>query len=198
MDDSLTVRRFRFFKISLPGGTMSGGSPTERSEYERDAFEPQPYLTTHRAQAACTRELARLMDDVIARVNALRSGGIEDKPVVRQAPDRCIVQLGPVALTIGWLRGAMESIADGELLVIVWRGMVGPPSHFTPERAHAGPGLHAATSLWEQVLLPAGQSEAEWNWRSAKSDCEQCSSAELAERCVEQLRLAHQRVAAAH
>ena len=176
---------------------MSGGSSTEGSELERDAFEPQPYLTTHRAQAACSRELGRLMDEVIARVNALRAGGIEDKPVVRQAPDRCIVQLGPVALTIGWLRGAMESVADGELLVIVWRGMVAPPSHYTPERAHGGAGLNVATSLWEQVLLPAGQSEAEWNWRSAKSDCEQCDSIALAERCVEQLRLAHERIAVA-
>ena len=176
---------------------MSGGSSTERSEYERDAIEPQAYLTTHRAQAACGRELGRLMDEVIGRVNALRAAGIEDKPVIRQAPDRCIVQLGPVALTIGWLRGAMESIATGELLVIVWRGMVAPASNYTPERASAGPGLHAATSLWEQVLLPAGQSEAEWNWRSAKSDAEQCSSTVLAERCVEQLRLAHERVAAA-
>lgn len=176
---------------------MSGGSSTERSEHERDAFEQQPYLTTHRAQAACSRELGRLMEEVIDRVTALRATGIEDKAVVRQAPDRCIVQLGPVALTIGWLRGAMESVADGELLVIVWRGMVAPATNYTPERAHAGPGLHAATSLWEQVLLPAGQSEAEWSWRSAKSDCEQSSSVAVAERCVEQLRLAHERVAAA-
>lgn len=176
---------------------MSGGSSTERSEYERDALEPQPYLTTHRAQAACSRELARLMDEVIARVHALRARGIEDKAVVRQAPDRCIVQLGPVALTLAWLRGAMESIADGELLVIVWRGMVAPAMHYQPERAQSGAGLHAATSLWEQVFVPAGQSEADWNWRVAKSDSDRCSSTELAARCVEQLGLAHAKFSAA-
>ncbi|NUO64979.1 MAG: hypothetical protein HOQ11_14835 [Gemmatimonadaceae bacterium] len=172
---------------------MSGGSSTDRSALERDGFEPQPFLSTHRAHAACSRELGRLMDEVIDRVGALAPGGIAEKPVVRQSPERCIVQLGPVALTLVWLRGGMESVAAGELLVIVWKGIVARPNSFQPERSGASGGMHAAKSLWEQVLRPTAATEAEWSWHVVKGEAQGagCTSIELAARCVEQLREAY-------
>lgn len=164
---------------------MSGGSPTDTSALGRDGFERQPFLATHRALAACNRELGRLMDEVIDRVGALAPAALAEKPVVRQLPERCIVQFGPVALTLAWLRGGMGSVAEGELLVIVWRGIVARPNGFKPERLGSAAGAHAATSLWEQVLRPAADTEADWSWRG--TDGAGCSSVELAARCVGQL-----------
>ncbi len=156
----------------------------------------QPFLTSYRAFAACTRELTRLTDDVLDAVAALPLGP-DDKAVVRRSPDRCIVQLGPVALTLAWLRGAQDSVADGELLVIVWQGAVAPRTQHQPERPTKGPAPLGATPLWEEVLVPAGESAETWAWQPRTADSATCSSAELAVRCAKRLGAAYGEAAAA-
>ena len=158
----------------------------DRTHYGR------PFLTTSRAYAACTRELARLSDEVLRGV-ALLGGAMQDeKATIRRSPDRCIVQLGPVALTIAWLRGNNSSVAVGELLVIVWRGAVAPrQDHNHPERPSKGPAPLGATSLWEQVFSAVGESEQTWGWHPPGAEIERCSSIELAERCVGRLQAAY-------
>ena len=153
---------------------------------DRDRF-----LTSHRALAACAREFARLADEIVLGVAALSGATVEHKAAIRQSPDRCIVQLGPVALTLAWLRGSHDSVALGELLVIVWRGAVAPRRQHQPERPVAGRSPLPATALWEQVLAAVGDSEAEWAWQSNGAATERCSSRELAARCVERLRAAY-------
>ncbi|MDQ3998129.1 MAG: hypothetical protein M3303_14065 [Gemmatimonadota bacterium] len=170
---------------------MIGSSSAERLVNARDANYRQPFLTTHRALAACTRELARLSDEVVLGVTALPGVNAEQKPVVRQSPDRCIVQFGPVALTLAWLRNSHDSIATGELLVIVWRGAVAPRKQHQPERPVTGPTPLPATALWEQVFTAVGDSEANWAWQQHGTDVGQCSSTELAARCVERLGAAY-------
>jgi hypothetical protein len=152
----------------------------------------RPFLGSHRALAACTRELRRLNDEVMQGVAALSSVDAEEKAVLRQSPDRCIVQLGPVALTVAWLRSTHDSAATGELLVIVWRGTVAPRNkQHQPERPLVGPAPVGATLLWEQVLTAVADSEADWSWQPRETDLAPLSSTALAARCVEQLRAAY-------
>jgi hypothetical protein len=151
----------------------------------------RPFLTSPRAHAACTRELGRLGDEVVRRLAALGGATQDEKATVRRSPDRCIVQFGPVALTFAWLCGNRDSIASGELLVIVWRGTVAPRKDHNPERPSKGPAPVGATPLWEQVLVAIGESEQSWGWYAKGDEIEGCSSIELAARCVSRLRAAY-------
>lgn len=172
---------------------MFGTSAAHHLDDDRSARREhgQPFLSSHRALAVCTREFASLSDEVVRGVSALR-GAAAEKPTVRRSPDRCIVQLGPVALTLAWLRANHDAVAEGELLVIVWRGTVAPRNEHRPERPSTGQVPLAATPLWEQVLTATGESEAAWGWQPQGDDeigC--CSSAQLAARCVARLDAAY-------
>jgi hypothetical protein len=169
---------------------MASSSQAQRVVDVGDGLDRPSFLGSHRAIGACTRELGRLSDEIEERVLAL-AGGIEEKPDIRRSPGRCIVQMGRVALTVAWLRSTLDTVADGELLVIVWRGTVAPQAHRRPERrAQQGTPL-GATEVWEEVLSAAATDEASWSWRPEEADVGGYSSAELAERCVERLRVAH-------
>jgi hypothetical protein len=136
--------------------------------------------------------------EVVHQVATLAAAGIEEKALERLSPGRCIVQLGPVALTLTWLRSTIDSVADGDLLVIVWRGEVAPrgehlPERMTTPRPGGGP---ATTALWEEVFVAAGTDEKSWIWQPKGADLGGggggYSSTELAARCVERLRLAYE------
>jgi hypothetical protein len=148
---------------------------------------PAEYTSSFRANAACVRELTRLYDEIVA---SLAGASPAEEPVVRRSPARCLVQLGPVALTVAWLQRAQGTVADGELLVVVWRGEVASRTPQGFERAHQQSGASLATALWETVLVVSAQSETQWGWAPAGGG-EVLSSAELAGRCVERLRAAH-------
>src|SRR5436189_268439 len=75
--------------------------------------------------AVCAREFDRLADDVAKRVTDLADDAKGLKPDVRRSPGRCIVQLGPVALTLSWLRTRAETVSQGRLLIVEWHGTVG-------------------------------------------------------------------------
>jgi hypothetical protein len=169
-----------------------GSSSAHRFDGDRPNGYRQPFLTSRRALAACTRELARLSDEVLRGVAALRGPMADAKATVRRSPDRCIVQLGPVALTLAWLQGHHDSVAAGELLVIVWRGAVAPRQRHQPERPATGPAPLGATPLWEQVLTAVGDSEETWTWQPHDDEIARCSSTELAARCVGRLRAAYE------
>ncbi len=151
----------------------------------------RPFLSTHRAHAACARELVRLTDEVVRLVAALGGPTQTEKVTVRRSPDRCIVQLGPVALTVGWILSNNDAIAQGELLIIVWRGVVAPRREHNPERPSKGPAPLAATPLWEQVLAAVGDSEQTWTWHLQGDETGWCSSSDLAARCVSRLHAAY-------
>jgi hypothetical protein len=168
-----------------------GSSSAHQLVDDRQRRYSQPFLATFRAMAACTREFARLSDEVREGLALLAAGGLNEKAAVRQSPERCIVQLGPVALTIAWLQGAHDSVATGELLVIVWRGVVAPVTRFEPERPTKGPAPGGATALWEQVLTAVADSETTWVWQPNGVDAGWCSSTDLAARCVDRLRVAY-------
>lgn len=161
------------------------------------------YITSHRATAACARELGRLHEAIIdgletwrtnSAVDAAESTDIEE-PVVRRTPARCLVQVGPVALTVAWLQKSQGTVGDGELLVVVWRGSVAVQAPRGFERTGDRAGASSATPVWETVLMATAASEAEWGWRriggaDGVADSIVTSTA-LAEQCVERLRAAY-------
>lgn len=158
-----------------------------------------PFLASHRAQAVCARELSRLSDLLVAAARTVARDADVEPPVARVAPDRCIVQLGPVALTVTWLR-AGNDLATGQLLSIVWLGVIAARGDHTPERL--GARLVPPTPLvtWEQTFQPSADSEASWRWHPRGDDVAGArragdteggySSPELASHCIEQLRSA--------
>lgn len=173
-------------------GPVFGNAPAQQPTEDRHSRYSAPFLGSHRALAASARELARLGDEIVRGVGALPGAPPAEKTTVRRSPGRCIVQLGPVALTTAWLRGTHDAVNAGELLVIVWQGAVAPRSRRQWERPAVGPAAVGATLLWEQVLTPTGDSEETWAWQPQDGDqAGGCSSAELAARCVARLRTAY-------
>ena len=150
------------------------------------------FLASHRALAICSRELEQLAASVVRGVAALTSTGVEQKWKERLSPGRCIVQLGPVALTITWLRSTMDSVADGDLLVIVWRGAVAPHREHLSERMTTRRAPVAVTALWEAEFVAAATDQASWVWQPKGVSTTSYSSVELAAQCVERLRVAYE------
>ena len=118
---------------------MTAGSHLPHAAGYGDAQDRRPFIESHRALAVRTREFERLIDGVVRGASTVRGPAApgEDVAVVRRAPDRCVVQLGPVALTIAWLRSTIDSVAEGQLLVIVWRGVIAPTGPYAPDRTTA-------------------------------------------------------------
>jgi hypothetical protein len=171
-----------------------GISPAQNLAPERDGYDRPVFLSSHRAIAACTREFGRFTDGIAQGVGELRAAAMAEAPEIRMSPGRCIVQFGPVALTVAWLRSTLDSVADGQLLVIVWRGSVAPRASRAPERGAQKPGTRvplAATALWEDSFTASAANEASWTWRPQSVDVGGLSSSELATRCVDRLRAAY-------
>lgn len=161
--------------------------PTEsdRAELARERF-----LTSHRAIAACAREFTQLANEVVARAADLRRElQIEEEADIRLTPERCIVQVGPVAVTIAWLRGPMDSLLDGRLMIIAWRGTIARRRfQELPVRRGTAP-TQTAVSIWEEVFV-ASADEHSWEWQSETDPSRRYGAAELAGRAVAQLRAA--------
>jgi len=154
--------------------------------------ERPSFLASHRALSVCTRELELLAVTVVRGVTALTNAGLDAKSKERLSPGRCIVQLGPVALTITWLRSTIDSVADGDLLVIIWQGAVAPRGEHLPERMTTRHAPLAVKSLWEAVFVAAGTDQATWAWQPKADATTSYSSVELAAQCVERLRVAYE------
>jgi hypothetical protein len=179
-------------------GIMIDGLAERRAD-DRTYEVRGSFITSHRATTACARELARLHDAITDGLEAWGVGtagagdeaSLADAPVVRRTPVRCLVQVGPVALTVAWLQRAQVTVADGELLVVVWRGAVAVQSPRGFERTVDRAGASSATPVWETVLKANAESETEWVWVPAGVADVTLSSATLADQCVERLREAY-------
>jgi hypothetical protein len=174
--------------IAIIPSIADDAAPATRILGARDQYS---YLGSYRALAACTREFGRLAEEMLHEVKALHAEGVFEKPEVRTSPDRCILQVGPVALTLTWLRQTIDSAAEGELLIVVWRGVVAPSLTHRPERLLAKRTRVTASALWEEVLIAEATNEASWVWRQAGSEIAGIASRELAVRTVHRLQLAH-------
>ena len=171
---------------------MSQGSPWDASAERGDAANSQAFLATHRGQAAFAREYARLVTAILADVGMLTRGDAAMAPVIRQSPERCIVQLGPVAMTMVWLRKGAEATANGELLLMMWKGTIaqrsGDPTEYNARRKT----VVAPVILSEETFVAFAVSETAWTWRSGATGADGLSSTMLAEQAVRRLLALHQ------
>ena len=150
----------------------------ERSAQQRDAF-----LGSHRAITHLGREFDRLAAEVTKRVGTVTRDDAETPLEVHRVPNRCTVQLGPVALTLSWVRTRPDTVATGRLMIIEWEGHIGRPG------STGGPG---AVPLRETVLRADATKVDDWQWRSDEIAGYAYDSNELAAHCVESLAYALQ------
>src|SRR6266550_4429625 len=87
------------------------------------AQDAATFLGSSRAVAVCAREFDRLADSIAKRAVTIgeKAG---TKAEVQRMPDRCIVQLGPVALSVSWVRERVDTVATGRLMIAEWNGTV--------------------------------------------------------------------------
>ena len=175
---------------------LSHGMPRGDADTHLDR-DGAAFLDSHRAMAICTKEFDAVADEVARQVKELdvpESGGETE---IRRSPNRCIVQVGPIALTISWLRSGSETITDGRLLVIEWLGIVGRGAKRFPERVKERQPARlerAPATISREVILRAdASSAADWRWRPEDGGRTSYSSVELATMWVKSLR---QRLAA--
>ena len=148
------------------------------------------FLESHRALAVCAKEFDQLVDEIVRLAGDMNTADSGIQTEVRRSPNRCIVQLGPVALTISWLRSGADTISDGRLLVIEWVGTVGRGAAQSPERTFARRTVDErtpATISREVVLIAQATNPENWRWRREDTARVSYSSSELASRCMESL-----------
>jgi len=150
----------------------------QRSLQQRDSF-----LGSHRAITHLGREFDRLAAEVTKRVATVNRDDVETPLEVNRVPNRCTVQLGPVALTLSWVRTRPDTVATGRLMIIEWEGHVGKAA------SSGGPG---AVPLRETVLRADATRVEDWQWRSEDVAGYVYDSNELAAHCVDSLAYALQ------
>ncbi len=175
---------------------MTQPLPWDANATRGDAATSQAFLATHRGQAAFAREYARLITAILADVGQITRNDPALVPVIRQSPERCIVQLGPVAMTMVWLRKGAEATANGELMLMLWRGTIAPRSGDPTEYSARRRVVVPPTILSEETFVAFAVSETAWTWRSGASDADGVSSITLAEQSVRRLVALHQDEAA--
>src|SRR5688500_4517440 len=159
--------------------THGGGMTT-------DVLDREDFLDSHRALAVCAREFDRLAEDISKRVADLEDEAKGLKAEVRRSPGRCIVQLGPVALTISWLRTRAETVSQGRLLIVEWNGTVG--ANGAQEYVNGVPTVavtQTAKVVRESVFIPDAMDEKSWTWRrDAKNSRKAYRSTDLAKSVI--------------
>ena len=150
----------------------------QRFAQQRDSF-----LGSHRAITHLGREFDRLAAEVTKRVATVNRDDVETPLEVHRVPNRCTVQLGPVALTLSWVRTRPDTVATGRLMIIEWEGHVGKAG------STGGPG---AVPLRETVLRADATRVEDWQWRSEDVAGYTYDSNELAAHCVDSLAYALQ------
>ncbi len=148
------------------------------------------FLTSHRAQSVAAREFSRLTDAVVALTKRAATLSACEPPTTRLSPDRCIVQLGPVALTVAHIRTGNDVPPGGQLLCIIWKGIIAARGDHVPERSGARRVPPPPVSVWEESMVVSAASETTWHWHPNGIESTGYTSPELAERCVEQLQTA--------
>ena len=123
------------------------------ADKERLADEREAFLGSPRAFAACAREFESVVTHVVRGLDGREADVSGVKTVVRRTPTRCIIQLGPVALTLSWVRSAAGRVADGRLMVIEWYGQVAQGAERVPERFQASLAGKTAVILRESIWM---------------------------------------------
>jgi hypothetical protein len=158
----------------FPADIEVNGDPAD----EQFAKQREAFLASHRAIAHLGREFDRLAGAVEKRVATVNRDEVETPLEVHRMPGRCTVQLGPVALTLSWVRTRPDTVATGRLMVIEWEGRVAQRA--TGSRPSAVP-------LRETVFRADATRVEDWQWRSDEVVGYAYDSDELAAHCVDSL-----------
>jgi len=150
----------------------------DRSTQQRDTF-----LGSHRAITHLGREFDRLASEVAKRAATVNRDDAEVPLEVHRVPGRCTVQLGPVALTLSWVRTRPDTVATGRLMIIEWEGQM--------QRGVASGGP-SPIPLRETVLRADATRVEDWQWKSDDVAGYSYDSTELAAHCVDSLAYALQ------
>jgi len=120
--------------------------------------EAQPYMAQPRAQTALRRELDTLTTELASRVKTVQADSADGHVSLHSSPQRVVLQLGSVGLSLSWVAARTGNLADGRLLVIEWEGAV----------AHGGGmgGLKTASPTRERVFRPEAKGPDDWCWRA--------------------------------
>lgn len=146
--------------------------------------DQQDFLTTHRAQSVALREFTRVTEALGAQAKQIAAEFGYEAPVQRMSPDRCILQVGPVALTVAHLRKGTSSLVGGQLLAIVWEGIIAPRGDHVPERLGARKAEPTPRGVWEESYTVSALDEASWHWHPRGPQHEGFTSLELVDRCM--------------
>lgn len=147
------------------------------------------FLRTYRAQAVAGREFNRFSEALVAGAQRAATQSGSEAPTTRLSPDRCIVQFGPVALTVTYIRTGNDVPAGGQLLAILWHGTIAPRGEHVPERRairQAAPPVQ----LWEETHVVSADDETTWHWHPQSVEQRGFTSPELAGQCIERLQAA--------
>jgi hypothetical protein len=169
-------------RAEVPEDASARASNHERLDRDRDA-----YLASHRSGPACARELERLADDVVQRVESMERDEAAGEIEVRRGAGRCIIQLGPVALTMSWIRSRTDAVIEGRLMIMEWDGIVRRGTDQVPERAPVRHTFRPATLLREDVFVADAATEQTWRWRRDGRALGMYTSRDLAARCIASL-----------
>jgi hypothetical protein len=172
---------------------------TEREAVqEKRTRDRDSYLGSHRSGPACTRELERLADEVIALVETLRDD-VAGEIAVTRGVGRSILQLGTLALTLSWIRSRTDAVIEGRLMIMEWDGTVRRGNENVPERAPSRAVAPPPALLHEETFVADTATEQEWRWRREGHALGTYTSSDLAARCVASIaaRLAERAVAKA-
>ena len=176
--------------VRAAGGVIRGGAT--RSKADSENIDPkvavrEHFLGTSRALQICTREFERLTNGISKRTATIDAEATGAKPEVRRTPGRCIVQLGPVALTVSWVRDRVDTVAAGRLLIVEWRGTVHRAAPRIIEDAASPVAGPVVTLVREEILMAEATGEPDWLWRREGAHHMAYTSRDLAALCVDSL-----------
>jgi hypothetical protein len=120
--------------------------------------EAQPYMAQPRAQTALRRELDTLTTELASRVKLVGGDRTDGHVEFHSSPQRLVVQLGSVGLSLSWVAARSGNLADGRLLVIEWAGSI------THGRGMGG--SKTASPTHEQQFRPEAKGPDDWCWRA--------------------------------
>jgi hypothetical protein len=177
--------------IRVNGARTSDQSPdamaARLSREERYARDRDAYLGSHRSGPACARELERLTDDLVDRIESMERPDGAAEIEVKRGAGRCIIQLGPVALTVSWIRARTDAVIEGRLMIMEWDGVVRRGTDQLPERVPVRHTFPPATLLREDVYVADAATEQNWRWRRDGRAPGMYTSRDLATRCLASL-----------
>lgn len=188
-----TITEWLAAAISSAGGSIRKTKPAAKQaaiadEFNRRAEVAASFLGSSRAVAVCAREFDRLADTIAKRATSAAEK-LGAKAEVQRMPDRCLVQVGPVALSVSWVRERVDTVGTGRLMIAEWQGTVvrqpRPADMQTTTTTNHGP----ATLMSEKILRADATGEPDWLWRREPTADLGYASRDLAAHCVESLML---------